>query len=106
MALNNALSVYKQVVPGYADFDDSGGAERAVANVLSPERCKGLLETWALIDLPKLEQGIQEYPAVFEEVGPAYVFKDAKQFIEYMRGYVRYLGQAATEDRFFVSFFA
>jgi len=38
----------------------------------------GSLESWAGIDLPELERGIQEYPGVFEEVGPAYVFKDAR----------------------------
>jgi len=108
-ALSDALFVYKQVVPGHADFDDSGTTvEHAprIANTLSPERCSKILETWAAVDLSKLEQGIQQYPNVFEEVGRAYVFKDARQFIEYMRVYVRYLGQAATEDRYFISFFA
>ena len=108
-ALSDALFVYKQVVPGHADFDDSGTTvERPtrIANALSPERCRKLLESWAIIDLPKLEQGIQQYPNLFEEVGPAYVFKEARQFIEYMRVYVRYLGQAAAEDRYFISFFA
>jgi hypothetical protein len=103
------LFVYKQVVPGYADFDDSdtiGERPPRIANTLSPERCREILESWAVTDLPKLEQEIQQHPNLFEEVGPAYVFKDARQFIEYMRVYVRYLGQAAAEDRYFVSFFA
>lgn len=108
-ALSDALFVYKQVVPGHADFDDSETtAERPpnIANTLSPERCRDLLGRWAGIDLRTLAHGIQERPNVFEQVGPAYVFKDGRQFIEYMRVYVRFIAQAATEGRYFVSFFA
>ena len=108
-ALSHALFVFKQVVPRYADFDDSETtAERPprLANTLSPERCRDLLKSWAAIGLSDLEQGIRQCPTVFEEAGPAYVFKDARQFIEYMRDYVRYLGQAAAEDRYFISLFA
>lgn len=108
-ALRDALFVYRQVVPGHADFDDSETtAERppGIVSTLGPETCRELLGRWASINLRTLEQGIQECPNVFEQVGPAYVFKDGRQFIEYVREYIRFIAQAATEDRYFVSFFA
>jgi len=108
-ALSDALFVYKQVVPEHADFDDSQTTVEdfpRIVNTLAPERCTELLDRWAKIDLRILEQGIQECPNVFEQVGPAYVFKDGRQFIEYVRVYIRFIAQAATEDRYFVSFFA
>jgi hypothetical protein len=107
VVLGDALSFYKQVIPGYSDFDDSGGSARGAGlSVLSPERCREILGWWGIIDLPDLEKAVEEHLSAFKEVGPAYTFQSALDFIEYIRVYVRLLGQAAAEDRFYVSFFA
>ena len=85
-------------------FDDSGGKMRAIGPVLSPERCRYLLDCWLLIDTSGAEKVLDSFSLFFHPTErPHARFRSAKQMLTYLNCYAEFLDQAVTRDSFYFS---
>jgi hypothetical protein len=88
-----------------ATFDDSGGKVRAIGPVLSPEKCRYLLDCWRSIDAIDVEKVLDGYPIFFDlKERPHARFGSAKGLLTYLSCYAGFLEQAVVCDSFYFSY--
>ena len=106
LILLRLLSFYWPLFTTYgAQFNDSGGTAPPVGPVLSPEKCRYLIDCWRGIDMKAAETVLAEL-AIFPKPPPAkhHGFGSAADLLGYLGCYAEFLTQAIDSDSFYCSY--